>query len=88
MESETLSIRQLSRFTFLSALFAFYFPLSPRFQSLTRATYPSKLLFISVRESPPNFYLIASARTMASIDSQTTPQAGTAVTSLRSHWDR
>src|SRR6266571_8100059 len=45
--------------------------------------YPRRLRLVSSSESPPNFSRAASASTRATIDSATTPAAGTAVTSLR-----
>ena len=49
----------------------------------TRLRYPARLSEVSVAESPPNFSRAACATTSATIDSATTPAAGTATTSER-----
>src|SRR5699024_8249838 len=52
----------------------------------SESRYERTLRPVSSTESPPNFSMTASARTSATIASATTPEAGTAVTSLRWWW--
>src|SRR5699024_11996359 len=74
-------------YVIVCCLLCFFFFSSRRRHTISKRDWSSDVcssdLFISARESPPNFSTVARASTRATIASATTPAAGTATTSER-----